>query len=128
MTVGIRSRSLWILALIAVASVGGIGLEREYAIVRERRAWLNEFGALADPNPELDNLPSEIPFWRKWLGDKPVTEIAALLTWTDKECARVQELFPEAYMMTNAEFAAIAKAIDTDFPLSQQANLGSDDD
>ena len=107
------------MVVIAVAAiVVGVSFEREYAFVRERQRWLHEYSALVDPNPELENPPAEIPFWRKWLGDKPVTEIAAFTTWTDDECANVQRLFPEAYVMTSAEFAAFVQAIDSDFPPS----------
>jgi hypothetical protein len=65
------------------------------ADLRSRRAFVSndslELVAAGQP-------PVTIPFWRRWLGDKPVSEIGAPYPYgfTEAEWARLRVMFPEA--------------------------------
>jgi hypothetical protein len=96
--------------LFVAVTVFGIWLGREANIVRQRQlaiANMEELGggpALGENMSQSDiaalGSPPRIPFWRRWMGDKPVAQLILPYEYTDKDETnrRVAALFPEVLM------------------------------
>jgi hypothetical protein len=94
--------------LLVLVTVVGLVLGWELKFVRERQAWKRSHAALIrqiEPVPVgtetktgvavlAHATASGVPFWRRWLGDAPVSSIVLPEGATDHK--NVQRLFPEA--------------------------------
>jgi hypothetical protein len=87
--------------LFVVVTVLSIWLGWQAKIVRDRKAAMVEINGVGGsytheklwPNAP-NELPARIPFWRKWLGDRPVE---AIFIRSDRPVtASLDTLFPEA--------------------------------
>jgi hypothetical protein len=109
-----------ILTVVTVLSVCLAWLGWELKYVRDRQKWISTNQPLIRPlEPVLAGWSKQgelahdtnksavdvfyshartkgVPFWRIWLGDKPVPSIVFPLDWTDHE--HVKTLFPEAML------------------------------
>lgn len=90
--------------MFVVLTVFSIWLGWQAKIVRDRREarkWLEDNGgwsiAAFAHNSFSGDVPA-IPFWRKWLGDEPMTDIGPLPDATEQDRKRIKRLFPEAYV------------------------------
>lgn len=95
--------------LLFVLTVFGIWLARETNIVRQRKAAIAEMARLGGGPVWVENLTAaqaaqwttpEIPFWRRWLGDKPVVQLILPYEYTDdaETSERIVALFPETVL------------------------------
>jgi hypothetical protein len=93
--------------ILLLVTVLALWLAWELSFIRQRQAWVRENGSLVetsqlDPIPLPDGSvlipahPALVPWWRRLLGDAPVTIITERDQWTDADRRNVVRLFPEA--------------------------------
>jgi len=84
----------------------------EVKFVQDRKAWMRANSALIRPSePTLvgattgmyiysEGTPGSVRFWRRWLGDAPVSSIVFPESWINNNEShdRVKRLFPEAQL------------------------------
>jgi hypothetical protein len=94
--------------MFVVVTVFAVWLAWELKAVRDRRDFLAlidavdlaeskpMFSVFLEDRPPLSATPGTIPFWRLWLGDKPIEKIHLPLNWSHEQLEKTRSMFPEA--------------------------------